>query len=84
MGDEPSRAARYLVFERIINAAAVRGSPKCSKITHRIDDAINDRGQLASLARLAMPGVAMIEAGSHAFLKARCGLCPFKCDDPVV
>lgn len=83
MVDETSRGARYLVFEKVVASQVRRGARSCSKKSQRIVDAMRATDPTSNLARMAMPGVTDVERGIVGFMKARCGLCPFKCEAPV-
>lgn len=77
----PADARRRLFFtvDRVMAAAARRGSVACSRATHRAD---------RQLASEAGTGFVVVDAGmeqeARTVLRARCAICPSKCARPLI
>jgi len=67
----------FLVFERGVQAIVPRGSRKCRKVMHRMDAAFSEE-----LPHPAVP-LRSLDIQARIMLRARCGLCPKRCRQPL-
>ena len=73
----PHRQAVFLAVDRALGALAPRGSRKCRKIMHRVDDGVSEEDDSPSISLMAT------DERLRVVLRTRCLLCPKRCREPL-